>query len=369
MTHPGTDAALVEGRSGDHKALPSLRLKTISKRFGELAAVHNLSLQLGRGQLLALLGPSGCGKTTTLRLIAGFEQLDGGSIEIAGAQVAGVGLHVPPERRRIGMVFQEYALFPHLDVAANVRFGLHQYTGNAVRRVHEVLELVGLSGLGHRMPHELSGGQQQRVALARALAPEPALVLLDEPFSNLDAGLRVRVRSEVRAILKAANATAIFVTHDQEEALSLVDRVAVLIRGELRQLASPQQLYRQPVDREVAEFVGNANFLPGTAFGRIASCELDGVELQNEAHGPVEIMVRPEHVTLAPAAADAPARVRSILFFGHDQLVTVQLASGQLVEARLGPLYTYAAGQPVTVRTVAPVMAYPRATTTTSTAT
>ena len=169
------------------------------------------------------------------------------------------------------------------------------------------------------------------------------------------------MRAEVRAILKAANATAIFVTHDQEEALSLVDKVAVLIRGELRQLATPQQLYRQPVDREVAEFVGNANFLPGTAFGRVASCELESVELQQEAFGPVEIMVRPEHLALAPAAADAPARVRSIHFFGHDQLVTVQLASGRLVEARLGPFYTYAVGQPVSVRTLAPAMAYPRA--------
>src|SRR5690606_36468523 len=177
------------------------------------------------------------------------------------------------------------------------------------------------------MPNALSGGQQQRVALARALAPEPAVILLDEPFSNLDSGLRVRVRSEVRAILKTANATALFVTHDQEEALSLVDRVAVMIRGEMRQAASPQQLYRQPADREVAEFVGNAFFLPGTGHGRSAECILGTLELLNEARGNVDLLIRPENVTLWPAAAGSGSRVCQILFFGHDQLVTVQLPS------------------------------------------
>jgi iron(III) transport system ATP-binding protein len=339
------------------------RLVQIVKHFalnarGAITAVNGVSLDLPSGQLLALLGPSGCGKTTTLRLIAGFERLDAGAIEIAGRRVADGQMHLPPERRRIGMVFQEYALFPHLTVGENVRFGLHAYAGDAERRVHEVLELVGLAGMGHRQPHELSGGQQQRVALARALAPEPAVILLDEPFSNLDAGLRVRVRSEVRAILKAANATAVFVTHDQEEALSLVDRVAVLIRGELRQLGTPQQLYRQPTDREVAEFIGNAAFLPGHATGRTVESELGALELQNEVRGAVEVLLRPENLVLAPAAAEAPDRVRQILFFGHDQLITVQLASGRTVEARLGPFYTYAVGQPVTVRVTGPVMAY-----------
>ncbi|MGL4651066.1 MAG: ABC transporter ATP-binding protein, partial [Caldilineaceae bacterium] len=223
----------------------------------------------------------------------------------------------------------------------------------------EALELVGLSGLGQRLPHELSGGQQQRVALARALAPEPAVILLDEPFSNLDAGLRVRVRSEVRAILKAAGATAIFVTHDQEEALSLVDRVAVLIRGQVRQVATPQQLYRQPADREVAEFVGNATFVPGTARGRSAQSELGTIELQSEVRGAVDLLLRPENVALAPAGADGTQRIRTIAFFGHDQLIGVQLASGLEIEARMGPDYVYAVGQPVSVRVVGPVMAYP----------
>jgi iron(III) transport system ATP-binding protein len=311
------------------------------------------------------LGPSGCGKTTTLRLIAGFETLDAGTIEIGGQVVAGQsaggpGIHLPPERRRIGMVFQEYALFPHLCVAENVRFGLHSYADDRARRVAEVLEMVGLDGLGERMPHELSGGQQQRVALARALAPEPALVLLDEPFSNLDAGLRGRVRAEVRAILRAANATAVFVTHDQEEALSLVDRVAVMIDGVVRQVAPPQALYRQPADREVAAFVGNANFLPGRAHGRTVECELGTLDLQHEISGAVDVLLRPENVVLAPAGADAPCRVRSVQFFGHDQLIGVTLGSGALLEARLGPNFVYAPGQPVSVRAEGPVMAYTR---------
>ncbi|MCX7853954.1 MAG: ABC transporter ATP-binding protein, partial [Caldilineales bacterium] len=182
----------------------SLELRAVSKHFKDVGAARGVSFRLRKGQLLALLGPSGCGKTTTLRLIAGFEEPDAGEIVIGGRLVAGPGVFVPPEQRRVGMVFQEYALFPHLNVADNVRFGLRHYTGDAERRVRDVLELVGLTGLEKRMPHELSGGQQQRVALARALAPEPDLILLDEPFSNLDAGLRVRVRAEVRTILKEA---------------------------------------------------------------------------------------------------------------------------------------------------------------------
>ena len=332
------------------------------KHFSGISAARDVSLELPKGQLMALLGPSGCGKTTTLRLIAGFERLDAGEIEIAGHVVARPGLHLPPEQRRIGMVFQEYALFPHLTVAENIRFGLHSYAGNVLQRVTTVLALVGLEGLDKRYPHELSGGQQQRVALARALAPEPDLILLDEPFSNLDAGLRVRVRAEVRSILRQANATAIFVTHDQEEALSLVDVVAVLIDGKVRQVARPQQLYRQPVDRDVAAFLGDANFLVGSASGRRVECELGTLELITENHGMVDVLIRPENVAVMPAAVDSPNRVRNILFFGHDQLVTVQLGSGLLVDARLGPMYHFAVGQPVQVRVEGPVMSYQRLT-------
>lgn len=335
-------------------------VRNAAKSYGVVSAARDVSFELPKGQLMALLGPSGCGKTTTLRLIAGFERLEAGEIEIAGEIVARPPFHLPPERRRVGMVFQEYALFPHLTVEQNVRFGLHHYAGDVAKRVSTVLSLVGLDGLQDRYPHQLSGGQQQRVALARALAPEPELVLLDEPFSNLDAGLRVRVRSEVRSILRQANATAIFVTHDQEEALSLVDLVAVLIDGTVRQIARPQVLYSQPVDREVASFLGDANFLVGSANGRRVESELGTLESIVENHGPVDILIRPENVAVMPAAADAPNRVRNILFFGHDQLITVQLGSGLLIDARLGPMYHFAVGQPVQLRVEGPVMTYRR---------
>lgn len=359
-SHPvvHTPTQLSEGRPrvGDEFGVS---IRDARKVFAGIPAVRDVSLDLPKGELMALLGPSGCGKTTTLRLVAGFERLDAGEIAIGGRLVAGPGYHLPPERRRIGMVFQEYALFPHLSVGQNVAFGLHRGE-NTVARVGSVLELVGLSGFEKRMPHELSGGQQQRVALARALAPEPELILLDEPFSNLDAGLRVRVRAEVRSILRQAGATSIFVTHDQEEALSLVDRVAVLIDGVVRQIASPQKLYRRPADREVAAFLGDAGFLPGTASGRHVECELGTLDLLVDQVGQVDILLRPENVTVIPAAADAPCRVRAILFFGHDQLITVQLASGALVDARVGPMYHFAVGQPVSLRVEGPVMAYPR---------
>ena len=345
-------------RDSQFAPTPEIRLEGVVKRFGRVGAANGVSLSLEKGQLMALLGPSGCGKTTTLRLIAGFEEVDAGEIEIGGQVVASSRLHLPPERRRVGMVFQEYALFPHLSVLDNVRFGLHLYSGDRARRAREVLELVGLSGVEDRLPHELSGGQQQRVALARALAPEPALVLLDEPFSNLDAGLRVRVRAEVRAILKEANATAIFVTHDQEEALSLVDQVVVMLKGQVRQIGSPQELYRQPVSREVAAFVGEANFLPGTADGRTVECELGTLELQTHVTGPVDLLIRPENLQVLPDSVTLTCRVRSSLFFGHDQLLGVETASGAMLNARLDPNLYFALGQPVHLTVKGPVMAY-----------
>jgi len=336
----------------------SLRLSGVSKRFNGVGATRDVSFQLRKGQLLALLGPSGCGKTTTLRLIAGFETPDTGSIEIGGRVVAGPGAYVPPEKRRVGMVFQEYALFPHLSVEQNVRFGLDASREDKGRRVGEVLELVGLGGLDKRMPHELSGGQQQRVALARALAPEPDLILLDEPFSNLDAGLRLRVRAEVRSILKQANATAVFVTHDQEEAMSLVDQVAVMLEGTVRQVASPRHLYYQPACREVAAFIGDSNFLPGQALDRSVEVEIGRLETQVDYTGPVEVLIRPESVALRPASQESGYRVRNVVFFGHDQLVTIQLQSGRTLDARLLPGYQFFPGQPVEVRIVGPVMVY-----------
>jgi len=231
----------------------AIDVEETTKTFGSVRAVDGLSLQVREGAVHAVLGASGCGKTTLLRLIAGFERPDTGTLRIAENTVSGPGIFIQPERRRIGMVFQDYALFPHLNVHLNVAFGLSRGSGREAR-VREVLEMVSLSGLGERMPHELSGGQQQRVALARALAPGPELILLDEPFSNLDAHLRVQVRDQVRRILRDVGATAVFVTHDQEEALSLADEVSVMWKGRILQTAPPPgplPMPRQPERRRV----------------------------------------------------------------------------------------------------------------------
>ena len=244
-------------------SVPAVQCTGVSKQFAgaEGHALQNLDLVAQSGNILALLGPSGSGKTTALRIIAGFEAPDSGTVEIAGQRVAGPGRFVSADRRRVGMVFQEYALFPHLTVAGNVGFGIGDKAVRA-RRVDEALELVGMAELGDRMPHELSGGQQQRVALARALCPQPAVLLLDEPFSNLDEALRKQVRREVRDILKFTGSTALFVTHDQDEALFMGDYVAVLDQGALQQAATPEEIYHAPATRFVAEFIGIADFLP-----------------------------------------------------------------------------------------------------------
>ncbi|MFZ5816704.1 MAG: ABC transporter ATP-binding protein [Bacillota bacterium] len=241
-----------------------LQITNLEKRFGSTVAVKGFDLDLETGEILTLLGPSGCGKTTTLRLIAGFERPDGGEIAIAGRVVAGSGRWVPPEERGVGMVFQDYALFPHLTVAENVGFGLIRLSSDQRRqRVSQMLRMIGLESLADRYPHALSGGQQQRVALARALAPRPALVLLDEPFSNLDASLRVQMREEVRRILKESGAAAIFVTHDQKDALAISDRVVVMNQGQIEQVGTPREIYQFPHTAFVARFVGQTNLLLG----------------------------------------------------------------------------------------------------------
>ena len=229
----------------------AVELTGVTKSFGDVQALDGADLSVLPGTLVAVLGPSGCGKTTLLRAVAGFERIDGGTIAVGGHCVAGPGVHVPPEGRQVGIVPQDQALFPHLTVAKNVGFGLDRKPGRA-ERVDAMLELAGLPGLGDRMPHELSGGQQQRVALARALAPAPSVVLLDEPFANLDAALRVSIRTEVREILRASGATALFVTHDQEEALSTADVVAVMHAGRVIQAGIPEEIYRRPADPWVA---------------------------------------------------------------------------------------------------------------------
>ena len=307
----------------------------LSRSFGALKAVDGASLRVGHGELVALLGPSGSGKTTLLRMIAGFEHPDAGRVRIGGRLVAGDGHWVEPEQRRIGMVFQQGALFPHLDVAANVGFGAARR-----ERVGEALELVGLGHRAKAYPHELSGGERQRVALARALAPEPEVILLDEPFAALDAGLREALREEVAGILRAAGASALLVTHDQAEALSLADEVAVLRDGCVVQTGSPEEVYDRPSSRWVAEFLGEADVLPGTAEGGTVSCELGRFSAGRELSGPVQVVIRPESVAIGHggAARDAPeAVVLERSFYGHDQLVHLELGSGlRLRSRRLG---------------------------------
>ena len=335
----------------------AVRCEGIRKHYGTLCAVDGVSLALARGHILALLGPSGCGKTTILRLLAGLEEPEAGTIEIGGRLVAGPGVYVPPERRRVGMVFQDYALFPHLTVADNVGYGLGRGEARGAR-VGELLGLVGLAGLGARLPHELSGGQQQRVALARALAPRPEIVLLDEPFSNLDAALRGRLRREVQDILRAAGASAVFVTHDQEEALSLADEVALLLDGRIEQVAPPETLYLHPATRAAAAFLGDADWLPGHAAGGLVDCALGVLSSPGAAPGAVDVLLRPEAVALTPDGS-APHRIVRREYLGREVLVTVRLASGDLVRSRLLPQTPAAVGDRVRVEVAGPVAVFP----------
>jgi iron(III) transport system ATP-binding protein len=297
--------------------------------------VDGLTLEVEQGEILALLGPSGCGKTTTLRLIAGFETPDSGTITLRGRVVAGPGRLVPPEQRGVGVVFQDYALFPHLTVGANVAFGLRHLDRTARRsRIAQVLELVGLADHADRYPHELSGGQQQRIAVARALAPAPALMLLDEPFSSLDSDLRTQMRDEVEKILRTTGTTAIFVTHDQEEAFTLADRVGVLNAGRMEQLATPEGVYHHPASQFVAEFVGAADFLPGlvTSEGILTEVGIFANTDQLDVGERVEVMIRPDDITFVPARDGAGVITRRY-FRGSETLYCIRLPSGRRVHS------------------------------------
>lgn len=335
-----------------------LSCSQLSKAFGNVQAVSNLTLSVHEGAMLTLLGASGCGKSTMLRLIAGFETPDEGTITVGGRLLAGRGTFIPPESRQIGMVFQDYALFPHLSVADNIGFGLGGRAKDNQARIAQMLALVGLDGYGKRMPHQLSGGQQQRVALARALAPAPRIVLLDEPFSNLDAALRKLMREEVRRILKETNTTAIFVTHDQEEALSLADVVAVMQGGRLLQIGTPHELYHIPTVRDVALFLGEANLLPASAHGDSAETPLGRVPLARAAHGTVEVMCRPEALQLTPSP-NGIAQVIAVRTLGFYQLVQVRLTTtGQVLLARAWSHEIFDVGTSVEVRIVGHVAAF-----------
>jgi iron(III) transport system ATP-binding protein len=306
----------------------AITVTDLVKGYGAAPVLTGLSLDVAPGSFVAVLGASGSGKTTLLRVLAGFESADAGSVSLCGEVVDDGSRRAPPERRRVGYVPQEGALFPHIDVAANVAFGLPR----AKRRrggawIEELLELVGLAGLGKRRPHELSGGQQQRVALARALAVEPAIVLLDEPFAALDPELRATTRADVKKALTAVAATAVLVTHDQDEALSMADEVAILARGRIAQSGAPQCIYRAPVDCEIARFLGDANLLPAQLDGTRAETSLGVLRLTcaQAANPRGMVLIRPEEVCLCDAGADCrlTGRVEAIEYYGHDARVTL----------------------------------------------
>jgi iron(III) transport system ATP-binding protein len=351
---------------------PLLELRDVCHAYPNHPVVDHLSFTLAAGRVACLLGPSGCGKTTVLRCIAGFEPLQAGEIVLAGEQVSRAGVTVAPERRRIGMVFQDYALFPHLDVAGNVGFALPRQPAAArQRRVEELLSAVGLSDAAHKYPHQLSGGQQQRVALARALANRPRLLLLDEPFSSLDQDLRERLAGEVRALLKAEGITAILVTHDQFEAFALADEIGVMCEGRILQWDTPYNLYHRPADRFVADFVGKGNFVPGRVT-RAGQVELELGVLAGEVHrldgargpGPmlVDVLLRPDDV-VHDHASPVQAQVLSKAFRGAEILYTLRLSSGAQVLSLVPSHHDHAIGETIGVRLAADhVIVFPRET-------
>jgi iron(III) transport system ATP-binding protein len=327
---------------------PALTLERVTKRYGATVALDGVELSLGPRELLVLVGPSGCGKSTLLRVVGGLLAVDAGVVRLGDTVVDDGRLHVPPERRHVGLVFQDHALFPHLTVARNVGFGLGR-RGRAGRgRVDEVLDLVGMVGLRDRYPHELSGGERQRVALARALAPHPSLLLLDEPFASLDPNLRAQIRSDVVDILHNMGTPAVFVTHDQDEALAIGDRVAVMRSGRLRQVAEPWEVFHRPADRFVASFMGEASFLELTEAGSVLRTDFGDV-----ARPPGDLpdgsvaMVRPDDITFT-VDPDGCDRIVHAEFRGSSWCYTIQLGSGSTLRSMRSHLLRVDVGERVT---------------------
>ena len=332
-----------------------LEVKDIVVSYGNKAVLHGISLHVNQGGFACLLGPSGCGKTTALRAIAGFEPVDRGEILLRGKKVASPGATMPPEQRKVGMVFQEDTLFPHLKVAGNIGFGLKDRDRGETRKiVEEMLDVVGLKGLGDRYPHELSGGQQQRVALARALAPEPDVILLDEAFSGLDTDLRARLGAEVKDILKQRGVTTLLVTHDQNEAFALADQVGVMRDGKLLQWDTAYNLYHEPADRFIARFVGQGVFLRGTLMGPDAVDTELGVIKGNRAYpwakgSMVDVLLRPDDILPDPDG-DVCATVVSRAFKGAQILYALRLPTGSSVLSLFPSHFNYRTGEAVGIR-------------------
>lgn len=336
----------------------------VSKSYGPVTAVCEVSFALRQGEILSILGPSGCGKTTLLRLTAGFERVDAGEVRVQSRVVSSPQTHAPPERRHIGMVFQDYALFPHLTVAQNVVFGLRSASDAERRaRLDEVLRLVRLEGMGGRYPHELSGGQQQRVALGRTLAPRPVTVLLDEPFSNLDASLRSQMRQEVQHLLRGQGTATIFVTHDREEAFAMADRVGVMLNGRLVQVDTPGAMYRSPATPEVAAITGVCDFLPGVVEGERVVTEAGRLPWTSTGHlaqgAAVDVLVRADDFLVMPNP-HGNSVVASREYRGDAMVLVVRLPSGTTVRCRQGPYSELATGTQVTLAPsrVQPFVAY-----------
>jgi iron(III) transport system ATP-binding protein len=344
--------------------MSALSVRDLHKRYGKVHVLNGVSLDLAEGTTTAILGPSGCGKTTLLRLIAGFDRPDAGTIELHGRPVSARRRALAPDKRDIGYVAQEGALFPHLTVQANIAFGLSRLAlrGPARRhRVTELLDLVSLDqGLARRYPHELSGGQQQRVALARALARRPALVLLDEPFSSLDTALRAATRTAVAEALRAEQVTTLLVTHDQAEALSLSDQIAVMANGTFTQTGPAREVYARPADLDTARLLGPGTALEGKVDGDTARCALGMLPIAQACpDGDATIFVRPEQIHVSPAGDGIDAIVSASGYFGADTILTLRLPDGATIDARTEGAASYAPGEAVTVEVHGPVQAYP----------
>lgn len=346
--------------------MTALTIRSLEKSFGSTRVLQGIDLDVSASSLTAILGPSGCGKTTLLRLIAGFDKPDSGSMHFGNQVVFDKGACLPAQSRRVGYVAQEGALFPHLNVAQNITFGLSRTERKHAKRVDELLELVGLDAQkSKRYPHELSGGQQQRVALARALAPNPQLVVLDEPFASLDAGLRESTGRAVMEALRIANATGILVTHDQNEALSLADRVAVMRDGKILQIDTPQNVYKHPVDSSIAEFVGAAILVPATVKNATAHTALGDLPIAGVvADGEFLALIRPEQVQLSPVMSTSTAHVATVVevsYYGHDAAVRLVLGDSDLIiTARVLGEQAPVPHSKVAIHVEGPVLTFPR---------